>query len=125
MQKALKTLQSDQDNYLRRQAAETSALREALVEKEENHQALKKQVESLTIDTEDRQLEISQPEESLTAKEAFLHQAEADILDFEDRQVQISQLEESLIAKEACLQQDQAEILDFEDRQVQIKQLEE
>lgn len=113
LQKALKTLQSDQDNNLRRQASETSALREALVEKEENHQALKKQVESLMNDTEDRQLEISQLEESLTAKEACLQQAQADILDFEDRQVKINQLEESLTVKEACLQQAQADILDL------------
>lgn len=85
LQKALKTLQDDQDNYLRRQATETSALREALAEKEENHQALKKQVESLTIGINDRQVMISQLEESLAAKEACLQQAQADILDLTEQ----------------------------------------
>lgn len=85
LQKALKNLQDARAEDLQRQATESSALREALVEKEENHHALKKQVESLTVGINDRQLRISQLEESLAAKEACLQQAQADILDLKEQ----------------------------------------
>ncbi len=104
LQKALNTLRDDQAHDLRKQATESSALREALADKEENHHALKKQVESLTVETNDRLARISQLEESLAAKEACLQQAQADILDLSE------QVEELKAAAGAAADLDRVEV---------------
>ena len=138
LQKALEALQVDQQECLRRQASETSGLREALVDKEENHQALKQQVESLTVSNKDYQSRIDELEDSLAQKDASLQEAQAEILELseqvedhsaalkgqvesltisiDDCQSQISQLEESLAASKACEQQAQATILDLKEQ---------
>lgn len=122
-QKALKSVQGDQDDRLRKQASEIRRLREGLVGKVENQKALHQQIEFLKAEIDKRETRFSLLQNSLNEYGEMVHDFQAKIRDLENstatqnasqQQTNTPDLTESLAAKDASLQKARAEIQGLE-----------